>query len=132
MPLEARNRHRGGRARELVPTEQQRRTLIMRKLLTIATISTLASVGAVAAVAGSANAASGPGVITKSTASYSDPTTNSAPAHHLLQGDIVETTCWTDGEYMDESHTWFKVNRSGIAAYVHRASINPPPGLDHC
>ncbi len=104
----------------------------MRKLLTAATISTLASLGAVAAVAGSANAASGPGVIIDSTFSYEDPTTNSDQVHHFNQGDIVETTCWTDGEYMDDTHTWFKVNHSGIAAYVHRGSISPPTGLPHC
>ena len=45
---------------------------------------------------------------------------------------VVETNCWTDGDYMGGTHTWLQVDHSGIKAYVHRASMSPPAGLPHC
>lgn len=104
----------------------------MRKLIALATLSTVAGLGAAAGLAGTASAAGGTGLITRSTTAFSGPTTNSDQIAYLPQNSLVETACWTKGETVDGSHIWIGIRHDGNEAYVNRASIDPPAGLDHC
>ena len=104
----------------------------MRKLIALATLSTVAGLGAAAGLAGTASAAGGTGVITRSTTAFSGPTTNTDQIAQLATGDIVETVCWTKGQEVDGSHIWIGIRHDGNEAYVNRASINPPAGIEHC
>ena len=104
----------------------------MRKLIALATLSTVAGLGAAAGLAGTASAAGGTGVITRQTASFSGPSTNTTQISQYGAGDIVETVCWTKGQELDGSHIWIGIRHDGNEAYVNRASINPPAGIEHC
>lgn len=104
----------------------------MRKLIALATLSTVAGLGAAAGLAGTASAAGGSGVITRQTASFSGPSTNTTQISQYGAGDIVETVCWTKGQEVDGSHIWIGIRDDGNEAYVNRASISPPAGIEHC
>jgi hypothetical protein len=104
----------------------------MRKLIALATLSTVAGLGAAAGLAGTASAAGGSGIITRPAIAYSGPTTNSDQLAYLSQNAIVETACWTKGQTVDGSHIWIGIRHNGDEAYVNRAFIDAPAGLEHC
>ncbi|MDN5860996.1 MAG: hypothetical protein L0H84_20515 [Pseudonocardia sp.] len=101
----------------------------MRRIIVAAGVVALGMVGLV----GTAVAADTNAVITHSTTSYSSPSQVSAPVHHLEQGTPVLAQCFTEGQQVRGTSTWFRITQNDERGYVHRDVISGDfAGLRHC
>lgn len=109
----------------------------MRTLSTVVTLTAAAAVGAIV-VAGASHAASMDtsahvGYIKRATTSYSSPSNQSMPVHFNLQpGQPANILCFTEGQSIDNNHTWFRIGQDGKLGFVHRDVIAPGTGIPHC
>ena len=104
----------------------------MNKLATLAVLSTAGVLTGLGATAAAAEATSGTGTIKGFATSYSSPSNQSVPVHHLQAGTQVDTLCFREGQVLGGNPLWFIINVDGQSAYVHRDLIAPPAGLPHC
>jgi hypothetical protein len=104
----------------------------MRKLIALTTISAAAVLGG-AALAGTASAAGVDGTITRATTSYTSPSRNTTPVQHLDANTPVDIVCWTQGQHVDGTSTWLRINHANERSFVNRAAIAPGAGeIPHC
>ena len=122
-----------GPSREHRPGHE--RNPVMRKFAAIAAMSAAAAFGAVA-VAGTAgaesDAASIPGVIKRTTTSYTSPSTASSPVHFLAANTRANVLCYTEGQTQNGNPYWIKIGQDGKTGFVHRDSIVPAETPPHC
>ena len=103
----------------------------MRKLIAISTLSAAAVVGGVA-LAGTASAAAENGTITRPTTSYTSPSNITTPVQQLEANTPVDIQCWTQGQHLNGTNTWFRIDHEGERGYVNRAAIAPAGEVPHC
>lgn len=103
-----------------------------RKLIALAALSSVAGIGAVAGLADTANAAAPSGVITTPTISYANPVHHHDAGSPVRCGEHRGDELLDNGRSLNGSHTWLRIQHDDNVAYVQRASINPPAGLEHC
>jgi hypothetical protein len=92
----------------------------------------LAAVASQPATAEAATTAAGTGTIVDYATSYTSPSNTSIAVHHLEPGEQVETFCFREGQVLKGNPYWFVIRTGEQTAYVHRTSIDPPQGVQHC
>ena len=107
----------------------------MARLVAAAVLSTagvLTGLGAGAADAAETGASAGKAVVKQFATTYSRPSNESAPVHHLAAGREVDAMCFREGQLLNDNPLWFLINADGRSAWVHRDLIVPPEVLPHC
>lgn len=101
----------------------------MRRFIIVAGIAGTAAVGLVGtAVASDTNA-----VITRSTSAYTSPSTVTMPVTSLEPGTHVLAQCFTEGQQVRGTSTWFRVTKNGDSGFVPRDTISGElAGLRRC
>ena len=104
----------------------------MSKLITLAVLSTagvLTGLGPAAA----AETTSASGTIKGFATTYTSPSNQSVPVHHLQAGTEVDTLCFREGQVLNGNPLWFIINVEGQSGYIHRDLLAIPEGsVGHC
>lgn len=107
----------------------------MTRLIAAAVLSTagvLTGLGAGNAESGEVGASGEKAVVKQFATTYSSPSTESLPVHHLMAGREVDAMCFREGQVIAENPLWFLIEADGRSAWIHRDLIVPPAVLPHC
>ena len=104
----------------------------MSKLIALAVLSTAGVLTGLGATAAAAGAPPATGTIKGFATTYTSPSNQSVPVHHLQADTKVDTLCFREGQVLNGNPLWFIINVDGQSAYVHRDLIAPPAELPHC
>ncbi len=107
----------------------------MRKLILVTATGVIAAAGMLT-LAGTAAADSNNSVITRATTAYTSPSQNSEAVASLEAGTPVQSLCYTEGQRVDGTSTWFRISTDGDGrpdGFVNRSAIDgAQSALPHC
>jgi hypothetical protein len=95
----------------------------------------IASTASAAGIDGTAGTPPGNSTIKKETTSFNAPSTQSLRVDTLHRGDQVDAVCYREGQKIDGSAYWFKIDKNDenhTMSYVHLDAISAPKDLPHC